>query len=251
MTCYTTISCLTHDDIESSPITQEQIEEAAIVEAIICAEDEYGMSSCDESYKDSNWKPLPHEENSMYQEKSSGPTGSDKEHTARRRLFTDDNKSTDNDSKRKFLLDSLNSNMEIYKRQRKDLEKAGNTSSARRKGRRILQYKEAIEKVKHGLEINIDSLPDPVPDEQPVQPEPQINTNYQPPAEAPDTTKIPKLPGKKRNYCLFCEKLVKEYAVHIERHHADTEEGNALLSISEKNGRLRGRMKKKNNGCTP
>ncbi|XP_039297658.1 uncharacterized protein LOC111050431 isoform X2 [Nilaparvata lugens] len=175
----TTISCLTHDDIESSPITQEQIEEAAIVEAIICAEDEYGMSSCDESYKDSNWKPLPHEENSMYQEKSSGPTGSDKEHTARRRLFTDDNKSTDNDSKRKFLLDSLNSNMEIYKRQRKDLEKAGNTSSARRKGRRILQYKEAIEKVKHGLEINIDSLPDPVPDEQPVQPEPQINTNYQ------------------------------------------------------------------------
>ncbi|XP_039291921.1 uncharacterized protein LOC120353177 [Nilaparvata lugens] len=35
----TTISCLTHDDIESSPITQEQIEEAAIVEAIICAED--------------------------------------------------------------------------------------------------------------------------------------------------------------------------------------------------------------------
>lgn len=84
------------------------------------------------------------------------------------------------------LLDSLNTKLEVYKRQRIDSEKSGNISSARRKARRILQYKEAIEKVKLGLEIDVDKLPNPLQDTpvhpetvQPACPETQINTDFQ------------------------------------------------------------------------
>lgn len=57
-------------------------------------------------------------------------------------------------------------------------------------------------------------------------------------------SKAQKRKGKKFNYCLYCNKLVKEYCIHIERHHGDTEEGRQLKNIKETNPRLRGKMKR-------